>query len=225
MPRAQSSPSGIDVPINATVMIWLQQRYARVQDVNVGVRAVGGRFIPVEIKTRTSAETSVIELVPKQPFTAYTKYEVVIEKSGKQDLLESFTTGTAKATAKPAWKAQGIGRIRFVKPAMFGGGSCINGDPHLELVWMAEGDTAALARLRVGVWVGTTIDLAKPPTTYVHGLRAVERLGDPSTCVSATLKIPAARALKVVARLFDVAGNASDEREVVVDTTTPTEPR
>ncbi len=219
------SPSGNDVPIDATVMIWVQQRYAKVPALNVGVRPLGGKFLPVDIKTRTSAETSVIELVPKQSLTAYTRYEVVVERNGKQERIESFTTGTAKSTIKPAWKAQGIGRIRFVKPAKFGGGSCLTGDPHLEVVWMAAGDRADHAKLRVGVWIGTTIDLAKPPTIYLDGLRAVEKLGRTSSCASSNLRIPTDKALKVAAKLFDVAGNASDEREVVTDTTQPiTEP-
>ena len=67
-----------------------------------------------------------------------------------------------------------------------------------------------------------TIDLTKPPTTYVQApKRNFLVLGNPTYCASATLTIPNDPKLKIAAKLFDIAGNASDAREVTVDTTKP----
>jgi hypothetical protein len=216
LPALEVSPKGTGVPLNATVMIWVQERYARDSKPKFALRT-GRKQIPFTSKVTGSGKTEVFELVPKAPLVANTTYEVVVEQAGKQTVAQTFTTGTAKATQPPAWKAQGIGRVRYFTPEMSGGGSCMNGTPNLEVYWMS--DDPQPAKLRIGVWIGTTIDFSKPPTTYVDGLRIRQVLGDPTYCSSSTLTIPVHEKLQFAAKLFDVAGNASDERTFTVDTT------
>lgn len=225
-PMVDVSPQGADVPVNATVMIWVPERFSRSGKPKFAIRVFAAgrslgdldrRRVPFTSKVTGSGKTEVFELVPKAPLAPKTTYEVVVEQAGKATVVQTFTTGTATATQAPAWKAQGIGRVRYFQPEMWGGGSCMNGTPNLEVIWMSEDPKPR--ELRVGIWLGAEIDFSKPPTTYVAGLSTVQVLGDPTYCTSALLTIPNEKKLKFGAKLFDAAGNASDSREYVLDTT------
>lgn len=227
-PRISISPSGTGAPINSTIVVWLPNEDPEREVVLSLRKKSNGETIAVDYKSLGSGEVKVVEMTPRSKLDPNTAYEIV-RTDRQADVrgdrytdraIGELTTGMRElAATAPAFK--GLAKTGYYRDRKVCC-NCSTGDPYAVLD-LAEPVDDKKQDVRFGIWLAGAdgkIDYQRPPITYTRGTRGLW-LGHPSTCAPANFTFPKHKALKLGVKLFDLAGNASTPRELVLDTTRP----
>lgn len=186
--------------------------------------------VETTVVSYSSGDLRVVELSPKQPLAADTRYEVLAaaDEQGKEGVVGTFTTAAAADTTAPTWK--GISKAVYVH-AKAVCCDCSTGSPYAVLtIAEAADDTTAVDELRYAVWTADAatgkVDTTQPPAILVRGYGGSLSLGWPSGCTAANYVFPdkPVKLLLAVAAV-DAAGNMTAPSEIVVDMTKPQKKR
>ncbi|MBK7399023.1 MAG: hypothetical protein IPJ34_22735 [Myxococcales bacterium] len=172
-----------------------------------------------------------IELAPKQPLAASTRYEVVlVEKDKKRPtkVVGTFGTGAALDDEAPSWKGvTSTAVVAGLPPGSFSlgcGGSGpvaylfmkqtpVDAGPFVFLVWTSTGGAIDETLPAQAVLPVDSVS-AITPVPKNAGTVSIGDLG----CSGNVADLPAGKAVRVRVRAVDAAGNKTAPSEVVLDT-------
>jgi hypothetical protein len=161
---------------------------------------------PVDLRRYGSGEERIIEVVPRAPLAAHTRFDVLMGN----EIVGVIVTGDSVDDTPPRWDGLVTGEVSVVPAA-----GCGTGEPVVVFgLGKRSDDGTATAALRFGIWVGDAgkpFDYAKPPTTVVSATGDKLVLGHDSRCLPSNLDLPATLAVGI--RVIDFAGNAGDPSE------------
>lgn len=223
-------------PAPRTTHVWLTAPLAwagtslTLRPAPVGVAAP--LDIALDRRDAPGPEETTIELAPRAPLAARTRYELRAAGGAASPprILSTFVTSEALDDAPPAWSA----KLR-IRPAIAADPRVVQlVEPRAPTV-VLDGDLAADAgspadAILFGVWIAgpsVAIDYARPPTTYLRqdqrarvvgpggAVTLALALGAADACSPVNFAFPAASTrLGVVA--LDLAGNRSAAAEITL---------
>jgi len=172
-----------------------------------------------------------IELAPKQPLAASTRYEIVlVEKDKKRPtrVVGTFGTGTHLVDGAPSWKGVTSTAVVAGLPTGTLSLGCGGGGPMAYLFMKAIPVDAGPIVFVVWTSTGGVIDESLPAQAVLP-LDAVSAITPPPKgggtlsigdlgCAGNVADLPAGKAVRVRVRAVDAAGHKSAATEVVLDT-------
>jgi hypothetical protein len=170
---------------------------------------------PVDQRRYGSGGVRVIEIIPRRPLAARSRYQVLVAG----ELAGELVTGDQIDEAPPTWDGLQSGAVSAGVVA-----GCGAGEPFVTLgLGRRDDDTTPAPALRYAIWVGGAgkpIDYERPPTTVVSSWGDRLSLGHESRCSPPNLELPGTLAVGV--RVVDLAGNASPPSEADINVSAAT---
>ena len=203
-----------DAPINTHIRVEVAEA-ARASGVVV---RVPGTDVAVETTSRTwpSGHLTFVELTPKKPLAASTRYEIAIVDKNKfpsTTVLGTFKTGTTADTTAP--KLDAIGTAAAQGNAHAGGGDCSIKGPWVDIGPLTVDDPGRpTAKLAYALWAGDANgndDTSKPPNAMLL------TIGKRSLCDPHGFDLPKTPFGSFAIAAVDEAGNTSAPKRFRVD--------
>jgi hypothetical protein len=191
------------------------------------LRKKGGEIVETEQRVVGEAELRTLEIWPKAPLEPRATYTLDPKGfAGKEKdhwrTHGEITTTDAPDTAPPAWSGAAVASyLPTGLPNNLGPGSCSVSTPVVEIHAPAKDDATATDDLVLGVWRVAAPDATPVAIVPLHDGKAY--LGNTSYCSEDDFHVSKTKD-KLVLRVIDLAGNASDPREVTVDPSLPPPP-
>lgn len=215
------SPERVDdAPLNAKVRVEVP---ANGSSGKITLRVVGGAEVAVTMnRYKPGGWLELVELVPKAPLGASTRYEVAsvdLDQYPSTVVFGTFRTGVSADTTAP--RVERLGAAVAHRSRRSGGGSCQVAGPWVTIEGVRAVDPGrAEAQLAVGVWLGDAagnVDASKPPTAIVSPFKGTLHVGRTSLCDPHDFPLPKGGSAWLGVAALDEAGNASGLRKMRVD--------
>jgi hypothetical protein len=204
-----SAPTNTHILLEVPLTDFLAARSLKMEDLLVTLRGPKGA-VPVEIARWGEADVRWIEIAPKAPLAAGTRYVVHISVGGKDSVLGQLVTADAVDQTAPAF--EGVTKATVVVEKA-DPGRCTTGQAYVALsVGAVKDDATPPAALRFHVWRADdqgAVDYTQPPIATVAARGGELLLGHPSICSATTFVLPDRPRFKLAVKAVDLAGNAS----------------
>jgi hypothetical protein len=218
------SPDRVDdAPLNVRVRADVPS-YGSSGAPQVVLRVHGGAVVETTSRSIPSGSVTTVELTPKRPLAAQTRYEIAAVDTSRRPsitIFGTFKTGDATDTVAP--KLDTLGVVTAHKATNAISSACQASGPWVTLDGVVASDPGrAGAQLGLAIWLGDgagKVDDTKTPTAIepLHGSSV--QIGRSSICSPRSFPFPQTGQPWLGIALVDEAGNRSATRRVRVDLT------